>query len=235
MDILGMPHRVIVSVQAESIEPFGNFVCLLAMAQSVVNGGAHGLRLANPENIRHIKQHLPDMPVIGITKPTVLPDDPAGHVYITPTLKDAMAVIDAGADIVAMDATDRPRPHNQTLAQVVAAIRQQAPDVPLMADVAMLKEGQHAADLGFDLMGTTLSGYTTETLERAKTGEPDFELLCALVQCVSVPVILEGRIWEPTHVRRAFDHGAHAVVIGSAITRPQLITQRFVGAAAHAS
>jgi N-acylglucosamine-6-phosphate 2-epimerase len=99
-----------------------------------------------------------------------------------------------------------------------------------MADCATQAEAEHAQVLGFDVVGTTLSGYTAETLARGHSGQPDFDLLKQLVQSLTLPIILEGRIWEPSQVTFAFELGAHAVVIGSAITRPQLITKRFVEA-----
>lgn len=221
-------RQVIVSVQAESHEPLGTVDCLLAMAQSAVNGGAIALRLANPDTIAPIKSALPTIPVIGITKPKTPLPDPESRVYITPALSDANAVARAGADIIAMDATLRPR--QEPLQQVVQTLKQQFPDKLLMADIATLEDALSAAETGFDWIGTTLSGYTTETLPKGKSEAPDFELLSAIVSRISIPVILEGRVWTPEHVTEAFQRGAHAVVIGSAITRPQLITRRFIQA-----
>lgn len=223
-------HAVIVSVQADQGEPMNKPECILAMAMSALNGGAKGLRLANPENIRYVKEHLPEVPVIGITKPPHPHPDPENHVYITPSLWSAEAVAQAGAEIVAMDATCRPRPTGERLGDIVACLRERFPDTLLMADIATLDDARSAQDLGFDLIGTTLSGYTVQTLAKGRSETPDFELLEALVQNTDTPVILEGRIWEPAHVSRAFELGAYAVVIGTAITRPQRLTQRFVEA-----
>jgi N-acylglucosamine-6-phosphate 2-epimerase len=223
-------HAVIVSVQADPGEPLNKPECLLAMAMTVVQGGAAGLRLANPENIRLVKEYLPAIPVIGITKPPHPHADPENHVYITPSLWAAESVLQAGADIVAMDATLRPRPTGEALSDIVARCKERFPNALLMADIATQAEAEAAVQLGFDLVGTTLSGYTAETLPRAASKEPDFELLSTLARTLPVPVICEGRIWEPHHVTRAFELGATAVVIGSAITRPHLITQRFVQA-----
>ncbi len=224
-------HNVIVSVQAEHGEPLSKPECILALSQTVVAGGAKGLRLANPENIRTVKEYLPDIPVIGITKPNHPHPDPENHVYITPSLWAAESLCQAGADIVAMDATLRPRPNGEPLEEIVVCLRERFPDVLLMADIATQADADNAARLGFDVIGTTLSGYTAETLDKAKDQQPDFELLAILTNTLSVPIILEGRIWEPGQVSRAFDLGAFSVVIGSAITRPHLLTRRFVEAA----
>ena len=129
----------------------------------------------------------------------------------------------AGADIVAFDGTSRPRGENN-LKQIIKFIKINKKIA--MADIATLQEGINARLLGADIVSTTLSGYTVESPETSE--EPDFELLKGLVQSVDCPVILEGRIWTPQQVDKAFELGAHAVVIGSAITRPQLITKRFV-------
>lgn len=222
-------HSIIASVQADQGEPLNKPEHITAMAMACINGGAKGLRLANPENIQAVKRCLPDIPVIGITKPFHPLPSPENHVYITPNLWTAESVCQAGADIVAMDATQRPRT-GESLQEIVAVLRERFPKVLLMADIATEADAYQAANLGFDFIGTTLSGYTTETTQRAQTGQPDFELLQNLTQNLSVPIILEGRIWEPQHVTQAFELGAYAVVIGSAITRPHVITRRFAQA-----
>lgn len=223
-------HSIIVSVQADQGEPLNKPECILAMSMSVIDGGASGLRLANPDNIQNVKTFLPDIPVIGITKPLHKIIDYENHVYITPTLWTAESVCMAGADIIAMDATLRERPMGESLSHIVSCIRERFPDKLLMADIATEKEANTAYDLGFDIIATTLSGYTSETSSLRNSQKPDFELLAKLVNKISLPVILEGRLWEPCHVSKAFEIGAFAVVIGSAITRPQLITRRFVSA-----
>lgn len=228
--LITLHHQVIASVQASQGEPLNKPECILAMAMSCIMGGAAGVRLANPENIEIVKQYMPEVPVIGITKPPHPLLDPEHHVYITPSLWTAETVAQAGADIVAMDATLRPRPTGESLKEIVACLRDRFPQVLLMADTATEADADAAADLGFDLISTTLSGYTAETRHKAETDAPDFDLLAALTKKLQIPVILEGRVWHPEEVSRAFDLGAYAVVIGSAITRPQLITKRFVNA-----
>lgn len=223
MDILSqIKHKVIVSVQAMPSEPLYKEECMAAMMQSVVKGGAAALRVAGVRDVINAKK-LFKIPVIGITKPEVIPPNWREIVYITPTIKDAKDLIQAGADIIALDGTSRPRGENN-LKQIIKFIKINKKLV--MADVSTLSEGIAARILGADIISTTLSGYTLESSEN--TTEPDFELLQGLVKAVDCPVVLEGRIWEPAQVDRAFEIGAHSVVIGSAITRPQLITKRFV-------
>lgn len=217
---------IIVSVQADEGEPLYPSDIITRLCQSVVSGGANALRLANPENVKAVKTALPHIPVIAITKPKHIPPNAKELVYITPVFDDIAQLHAAGADIVALDATMRPRPNGETLAGIVGQARTDCPGLLLMADIATLEEGLNAQALGFDLISTTLSGYTTETAHLNHEG-PDFDLLEQLVQQVKTPVILEGRVWEPRHVAEAFARGAYAVVIGSAITRPHLITQRF--------
>lgn len=221
---------VVVSVQAAQGEPLDRPEILCALAESALRGGACAVRMAQPDNMRYFKRQHPQVPVIGITKPHQIPENAHEMVYITPGLVDVQSI--AGCcDIVALDATRRPRPSGETLAEIVAQARAAYPDLLLMADVATLEEGLNAQALGFDVIGTTLSGYTTGTLARKDQG-PDFELLQRLLAAVEIPVIMEGRLWEPAEVAKAFSLGAFAVVIGSAVTRPHEITRRFVEAAA---
>ena len=215
--------KIIVSCQAMSGEPLYEENCMLAMMSSVVNGGAAGLRVAGGRDVRNAKKYF-NLPVIGLTKPEKLPENWREVVYITPTIKGVDDLIDAGADIIAFDGTLRERKSglNDYIIRIHSSGRL------AMADISTLDEGVKCAGLGADIISTTLAGYTVESGE--PSSEPDFELLKNLVKNVAKPVILEGRIWNPEEVKKAFDIGAHCVVIGSAITRPQLITKRFVEA-----
>ncbi len=213
--------QVIISVQAMPDEPLYNETAINAMMESVVNGGAKGLRLAGARDVKNAKKMF-DIPVIGLTKPDRLPANWKEIVYITPTLKEVNELIEANADIIATDATQRPRP-KESLAEILKYIKQY--NKLAMADISTFEEGIKARELSFDIISTTLSGYTKES--RQDLTCPDFDLLSALVKELDCPVILEGRIWEPKEVDKAFDLGAHSVVIGSAVTRPQLITKRF--------
>lgn len=224
MDIINrLEHKVVVSVQAMPSEPLYLEKCMVAMMKSVIKGGAGALRVAGARDVKNAK-HLFDVPVIGLTKPDVIPTNWQEIVYITPTLKEVIELIDAGADIVAFDGTMRPRPNGETLEKIIKYIK--INKRASMADVSTVEEGINAAKLGADILSTTLSGYTQFSQNRPDG--PDFELLENLVKETGKPVVLEGRIWEPSEVDRAFELGAHCVVIGSAITRPQLITKRFV-------
>lgn len=220
--IKSLKNKVIVSVQAMPNEPLYKEDCMFAMMQSVVNGGASALRVAGARDVKNAKTL--GVPVIGLTKPDGLPENWKEIVYITPTLKEVNELIDAGADVVAFDGTRRPRPNNCTLQEIVSRVK--SANRYAMADIATYDEAMYCAELGVDIISTTLSGYTQESLSDSDI--PDFELLQKIVENTDVPVILEGRIWEPSQVDKAFELGAHCVVIGSAITRPQLITKRFI-------
>jgi N-acylglucosamine-6-phosphate 2-epimerase len=194
---------------------------------SAINGGATALRLEGSANVAYMRQKT-KLPIIALTKANV-PDDQRLHsVYITPTFEDAAELVAAGADVIALDATFRPRPDGSNFVELVERIHDELKK-PVWADVSTVDEGLRAARIGADIVSTTLSGYTAETKIDEDTG-PDFILLETLVRHVEIPVVLEGKVWEPEEVTAAFQLGAYAVVVGSAITRPQLITERFVKA-----
>lgn len=216
-----LKNEVIISVQAMPDEPLYDEAVLTAMMKSVINGGAKGLRLAGARDVANAKK-LFDVPVIGLTKPDKLPENWREVVYITPALKEVDELINANADIIATDATQRPRP-KESLEEILKYIKSN--NKLAMADISTFDEGIKARELGFDIISTTLSGYTQNSPMVKNT--PDFELLSKLAKELDCPVILEGRIWEPMEVDMAFALGAYSVVIGSAVTRPQLITKRF--------
>lgn len=217
-----LKNKVIVSVQAMPAEPLYDEICMTAMMESVVSGGAGGLRVAGARDVKIAKQNF-DIPVIGITKPDKLPENWKEIVYITPDINAAQSLIDVNADIIAFDGTSRPRSH-PSLCELIDFIKNN--NKLSMADISTFEEGLNCERLGVDIISTTLSGYTVESV--TGSDEPDFELLENLVKYTKLPIILEGRIWEPAQVKKAFELGAHSVVIGSAITRPQMITRRFV-------
>lgn len=221
MQLEQLKGKVIVSSQAMPNEPFYNETCMKAMMQSVINGGAKILRVAGARDVKIAKSL--GVTVIGLTKPDELPENWKSVVYITPTLKEVNELIDADADIIAFDGTSRKR-DKCSLEDIIETIHR-AKKIA-MADISTLKEGINCANLGADIISTTLSGYTNES--NTSDDKPDFDLLQKLVKATDTPVILEGRIWEPNDVRKAFELGAYAVVIGSAITRPQLIVRRFM-------
>ena len=215
-------NKIIVSCQAMPGEPLYDEICMTAMMKSVINGGAEVLRVAGKRDVQNAKKL--GVTVIGLTKPEKLPENWKEIVYITPTLKEVNELIAAGADIIAFDGTSRPRPEGCTLEDIIETVHKAGKYA--MADIATCGEAKICTDLGADIVSTTLSGYTLESL--SDSDEPDYRLLETITSQIKTPVILEGRIWEREQVKRAFELGAYAVVIGSAITRPQLITKRFI-------
>lgn len=203
------------SVQAQPHEPLHGADHMAAMARAVREGGAAAVRCESPADIRAIRAAV-ELPLVGLWKVG------ESGVYITPTREAVRAVVEAGADMVAADATARARP--SPFADLVAEAR--GLGKPMLADVSTLAEGLAAQAAGAAAVAPTLSGYTGGPVPT----EPDWELLSTLLRELAIPVIMEGRIWTPAEARRALDMGAWAVVVGSAITRPQLITRRFADA-----
>jgi len=222
MDIIAnLKRKVIVSSQAMPDEPFYNEIAMTALMHSVINGGASALRVAGSRDVKIAKRF--NVPVVGLTKPDKLPHNWKEIVYITPGIKEVNELIEAGADIIAFDGTARPRPDRCNLKEIINLIHSK--NRLAMADISTFEEGMNADGLGADIISTTLSGYTLESESDLAT--PDFDLLSKLVKSTKKPIFLEGRVWYPEEVKKAFDLGAHSVVIGSAITRPHLITKRF--------
>lgn len=219
-------NKVIVSVQAQDNEPLNKPEHLLAISQSVINGGAVGLRLCGIENIKYVKKNV-SVPIIGLTKLEPTPINWLDKVYISATMNSIKELNKINVEFIAVDGTSRPRADNSTLKEQIDFIKKEGKIV--ICDISTFKEGIEAIDLGADLISTTLSGYTKETRYKVNLG-PDFDLLAELANESDVPVILEGRIWDIQDVKKAFEIGAHAVIIGTSITRPHLITKRFVSA-----
>ncbi|GAB3794616.1 N-acetylmannosamine-6-phosphate 2-epimerase [Humibacter antri] len=211
--------RLVVSCQAYPGEPLRTPEAMLGMALAAERGGAVGIRAQGLDDIRLITSQV-HLPMIGLLK--VSGDD----VFITPTLDDALAVVAAGSQVVAIDGTRRARPDRRTLAETVEALHEQT-DALVMADCGSLDDALAAQDSGADIVGTTLAGYTGE---RAKTHGPDLELIAELAPRLTVPLIAEGRIHTPADARAALDAGAFSVVVGTAITHPTTITSWFVDA-----
>ncbi len=216
--IKNLKGKLIVSCQASEIEPLYSPEALLGMAKAAIEGGAFALRANTPLPIRYMKSFF-DIPIIGLYK-AVYPDS---DIYITPTIKEVDAISISGAEIIAVDATLRKRPNDEKLESILERI-QKKHNLLAMADISTYEEALNAEKIGFDLIGTTLSGYTSYSTQ---SEEPDFELLKKIVSTIKTPVIMEGKIWNPEQLKTAFNIGAYSVVIGSAITRPHLITKRF--------
>lgn len=213
---------LIVSCQALETEPLYSSYIMSRMAHAAFLGGAVGIRANTPEDIIEIKKVV-DLPIIGLYK-QVFADS---EVYITPTYEAVDAIVAAKADIVAVDATNRLRPNNISLEEFFQTIRKKYPEQLFMADCSCYEDALHAQKLGFDLVGTTLRGYTKET---SQIEIPDYNLLKKLSETLTIPVIAEGGIWSPEQLKQAFDCKVYAAVIGTAITRPMEITKRYVEA-----
>lgn len=210
---------LIVSCQAYPGEPMRNPETMAQLAEAALLGGAVGIRAQGLEDISLIRGRV-KLPLIGLWK------DGNADVFITPTLRHALAVARAGADIVALDGTRRDRPGGLKLAEIIKRIHGET-GVGVMADVGSLADGEAAAEAGADCVGTTLSGYTGE---RPSLVGPDLQLVAELVSAVQLPVIAEGRIHTPKQAAAARSAGAFAVVVGTAITHPTTITSWFAAA-----
>lgn len=213
--------KLIVSCQALPDEPLHSSFIMGRMAKAAEEGGACGIRANTRADIEEIKKNV-DLPIIGIVK-RICEDSP---VYITPTMDEVDDLVAAGADIIAMDATCALRPGNIPLDAFVAQVREKYPSQLLMADCSTIEEALYADELGFDFLGTTLVGYTKQS-EGDQIEENDFEIIKRILEKVKHPVIAEGNINTPQKARRVLEIGCYSVVVGSIITRPQIITRTF--------
>ena len=211
---------LIVSCQALEDEPLHSSMIMSRMAYAAYLGGAKGIRANSKEDIIEIKKKV-DLPILGIVKRDYA-DSP---IYITPTMREIDELVEAKTDIIALDATDRLRPNGKTMESFVKDIKNKYKDIPLMADISTYEEGINAWKAGFDLVSTTLSGYTPYSV---KSDKPDFELIERLSRDITIPLIAEGKVWVREEAEEALKRGAYAVVVGTAITRPMEITRRFV-------
>ena len=212
---------LIVSCQADANSPVYGPKFMAAFARCAELAGAVGIRVNGPADTRAVRKAV-KLPIIGIYKLRT-----EGYpVYITPTLQAARQLVRVGANIIALDATHRVRQGNQSPEALIASIHTKL-GVPVMTDIDSLEEGIAAAQAGADIVATTMSGYTPA---RPKTAGPDLDLVRALAERITTPIICEGRISCPEDVRAALDAGAFAVVVGTAITAPISITQGFVRA-----
>ena len=215
--------ELVVSCQALDNEPLHSSYIMGRMAVAAEEGGAKGIRSNSKEDIIEIKKNT-DLPVIGIVKR----DYEDSPVFITATMKEIDELAKSKCDMIALDATDRIRPNGETLESFVQAIRSKYPSILLMADASTVEEVIEAEKIGFDCVSTTLMGYTKKS-EGQNIADNDFERLKIILETVNVPVIVEGHIDTPEKAKRCKELGVHSIVVGSAITRPQLITAEFVG------
>lgn len=215
-------NNLIVSCQALEGEPLHSSFIMSKMALAAQMGGAKGIRANSVEDIHAIKKEV-DLPIIGIIKKDYVGTD----VYITPTMKEVDALVEEGVDIIAMDATIQLRLNDLSLDDFFKAVKEKYPHQLFMADCSTVEEAIHADELGFDFIGTTLVGYTPQS-QNLKIENNDFEIIKEIVKHVKHPVIGEGNIDTPEKVKRVLELGCYSVVVGSIITRPQIITKRFV-------
>ncbi len=206
---------LVVSCQPVVDGPLDDDDIVVALARAAEAGGAAALRIEGVSRVRAVKAKV-GIPVIGIVKN---PDEP--EVYITPFTDDIDALADAGADIVAFDATQRSR--KISVSELVS--HGKANGLTLMADCATLEDGEAAHTLGCDIIGTTLSGYTGGPIPK----EPDLALVRAFAER-SFQVMAEGRYNRPDQARQALEAGAWAVTVGTALTRLEVMTSWFCDA-----
>ena len=216
--------HLIVSCQALPHEPLHSSFIMGRMALAAKEGGAKGIRANTKEDILEIKKNV-DLPVIGIVKRDY--DD--SKVYITPTMKEIDELMEVKPEIIAVDATSDLRPNGVTIDEFYKEIRLKYPEQLLMADCSTVEEALHADELGFDFIGTTLVGYTEQS-KGMKIEENDFEIIRTILEKSSHKVIAEGNINTPEKAKRVIELGCYSVVVGSIITRPQLITKSFTEA-----
>lgn len=222
--IENLKGKLIVSCQALEDEPLHSSMIMGCMAQAAKQGGARGIRANGVEDIAAIQAQV-DLPVIGILK-RVYSDS---RVYITPTMKEVDELMAVHPEIIALDATRAIRPDGKSLEAFFGECKAKYPDQLWMADCSTVEEALAADAMGFDLIGTTLVGYTPQSKGNHIEAN-DFQILREILAEVNHPVVAEGNIDTPQKLRRVLDLGAHCSVVGSAITRPQFITQKFVQA-----
>jgi len=223
-DISTLEGKLIVSCQALETEPLYSSFVMGRMAIAAKEGGAYGIRANSVEDIVEIKDKV-NLPIIGIIKR----DYKDSQIYITPTMKEVDELMKVEPDLLAVDATNRLRPGNLTLDDFYKQIRDKYPDQRLLADCSTIEEALHADKLGFDFIGTTLVGYTDYS-KNSKIENNDFEIIRTILNKVKGKVIAEGNIDTPQKAKRVIEIGCYSVVVGSAITRPQLITKKFAEA-----
>ena len=222
--IKGIHQKLVVSCQALPHEPLHSSFLMGRMALAAFLGGACGIRANTKEDIAEIQKNV-DLPIIGIVKRDY--DDSA--VYITPTMKEIEELMEVKPEIIALDATGALRPGNVTLDDFFQECKEKYPDQLWMADCSTIEEALHADELGFDFIGTTMVGYTPQS-KGDKIEANDFEIIRTILSKAKHPVIAEGNINTPQKVKRVIELGCYSVVVGSIITRPQLITKAFADA-----
>lgn len=214
--------KLIVSCQALPDEPLHSSYIMGKMAKAADQAGASGIRANSVVDINEIQSET-ELPIIGIIKN----EYENSEVFITPTLKEVREVCETGVAVVAIDATNRKRPNGEDLSEIINKAKSEFPEILFMADTATIQDAEKAEKYGFDIVGTTLYGYTEET-RGFDISDNDFQHLKDILTVTNLPVIAEGKIDTPKKAKRVLEIGAHAVVTGGAITRPQEIARKFV-------
>ena len=217
--------NVIVSCQALPGEPLyvEDKSIMYLMARAAKAAGSPAIRTSSIRDVKDIKEET-KLPVIGLIKKNY----EGSEVYITPTMKEVDDLVEAEADIVALDCTFSKRVNDEPINTFIKNIKEKYPNVVLMADISTYEEGINAYKCGVDIIGTTMNGYTNQSIE---ANINNLELVSRLVKEIPIPIIAEGKIHYPYQVKEMLDAGAFAVVVGGAITRPLEIAKRFVDAA----
>ncbi len=210
--------KLVISCQALPGEPLHSPMIMGRMAIAAKNAGAAGIRAQGVADIIEIKQ-VTGLPVIGIIKRNY----PDSEVFITATKKEVQELLATDCEMIALDATIRPRPNGELLQDLLDQIH--AANRLAMADCSTIEEAKIAEEMGFDCVSTTLAGYTSYSTQ---TSGPDVELVKQLVKDCQIPVIAEGKIHTPEQLKEIMDLGVYSAVVGGAITRPQEIAQRFI-------
>ena len=216
--------KLIVSCQALEGEPLHSSFIMGRMALAAKMGGASGIRANSVDDIKEIRNNV-DLPIIGIIKR----DYPDSEVYITPTIKEVDELMEVKPEIIALDATFSKRYNDISLEELFREIRKKYPEQLLMADCSTVEELLFADSLGFDFIGTTMVGYTKQSKD-IRIEQDDFAFIKEVLPRLRAKLIVEGNIDTPQKCKRVMELGAFAVVVGSAISRPQLITKKFVEA-----
>lgn len=224
--ISSLKGKLIVSCQALDNEPLHSSYIMGRMAVAAEEGGAAGIRANTKEDIKEIKSNV-NLPIIGIVKRDYKDSD----VYITPTMKEIEELMEVKPEIIAMDATISKRPGGLTIDDFFKKVKAKYPNQLFMADCSTVEEALHADELGFDFVSPTMVGYTKQSIN-LKIEENDFEILRKIIKGSKHLVIAEGNINTPEKAKRVIELGAFSVVVGSIITRPQLITKSFTEALA---
>lgn len=216
---------VVISCQALPNEPLyvEEKSIMYLMARAAKMAGSPAIRTNSVRDVIAIKKET-GLPVIGLIKK----EYEGSEVYITPTMKEVDELVDAKSDVIALDCTFSKRLNDESINDFIKNIKEKYPSIILMADISTYEEGINAYKCGVDMVGTTMNGYTSQSI---KEDISNLELVKKLVKEINIPVIAEGKVHYPYQVKEMLDAGAYSVVVGGAITRPLEIAQRFINAA----